>query len=53
MHYIDLHCDTLMMFSRPETPADALYENQLSVDLVRMKKADCGAQFFATFIPTG
>ncbi len=51
MHYIDLHCDTLMMFSRPETPADALYENQLSVDLVRMKKADCGAQFFATFMP--
>lgn len=51
MHYIDLHCDTLLMFARPETEADALYQNDKSVDLVRMKKADCGAQFFATFMP--
>lgn len=51
MHYIDLHCDTLLLFSRPDAPADGLYENDRSVDLVRMKEADCGAQFFATFMP--
>ncbi|MBQ7058875.1 MAG: dipeptidase [Firmicutes bacterium] len=51
MHYIDFHCDTLLMFGKPETSPDALYQNDLSVDFLRMKKADCGAQFFATFMP--
>lgn len=72
MQYIDFHCDTLMMFGRPEpksqimtephsqvesaagakgTPAPSLYQNDLSVDFVRMKQGGCGAQFFATFMP--
>ena len=54
MHYIDFHCDTLMMFGRESGAAEAapsLYQNDKSVDLVRMKAGGCAAQFFATFMP--
>jgi len=50
MRYIDFHCDTLMMFKNPVS-GDPLYENDGSVDLKRLKAADCSAQFFATFMP--
>lgn len=52
MYYIDFHCDTLMMYGKGR-PADgsSLYQNQRSIDLLRMKQGDCAAQFFATFMP--
>ncbi|MBO6157667.1 MAG: dipeptidase [Firmicutes bacterium] len=51
MPYIDLHCDTLLMYGLSNAEPDSLFRNQKSVDLVRMRQADCAAQFFATFMP--
>ncbi|MCI8465754.1 MAG: membrane dipeptidase [Lachnospiraceae bacterium] len=50
MKYIDLHCDTLMMFAGEH---GNLYENTKSVDLLRLRKGDCLAQFFAIWMPDG
>ena len=46
--YIDLHCDTLMVFAGAE---GSLYENQMSIDIRRLKKGGCLAQFFAVWMP--
>lgn len=52
MQYIDFHCDTLMQFGDGDFTGNSLYENpSKSIDLVRMKKGDARAQFFATFLP--
>lgn len=48
MKYIDLHCDTLIVFAGE---GGSLYENQMSVDLKRLRKNDCVAQFFAVWLP--
>ncbi len=51
MRYIDFHCDTLRLLAEDHPEEDLLYQNGYAVDLVRMKRAECGAQFFATFMP--
>lgn len=51
MKYIDFHCDTLLMYGRGAQSAPGLYQNQQSVDFVRMQQGGCAAQFFATFMP--
>ena len=48
MKYIDLHCDTLMMFAGN---GGNLYENTMAIDIARLKKGDCLAQFFAVWMP--
>lgn len=48
MKYIDLHCDTLMMFAGE---GGDLYENTMAVDLARLQKGSCLAQFFAIWMP--
>ena len=48
--YIDLHCDTLMMFAGD---GGNLYENEMSVDIARLQKGNCLAQFFAIWMPDG
>ena len=48
--YIDLHCDTLMMFAGD---GGNLYENKMSVDIARLRKGNCLAQFFAVWMPDG
>ncbi|MCI8504964.1 MAG: membrane dipeptidase [Lachnospiraceae bacterium] len=48
MKYIDLHCDTLMMFAGEQ---GNLYENTMAVDFTRLKKGNCLAQFFAVWMP--
>lgn len=49
MGYIDMHCDTLMVYAS-EIKED-LYENSLSVDIRRLRKAGAAAQFFAIWMP--
>lgn len=49
MGYIDLHCDTLMLYAAGENRR--LYENNLAVDIKRLKKAGAYAQFFAIWMP--
>ena len=48
MKYIDLHCDTL---SRLLMKDGRLAENDAQVDLAKLEKGGCGAQFFAMFMP--
>ena len=48
--YIDLHCDTLLSAWRAKQP-DLERLPQASVDLERLKKGNCAAQFFAVFLP--
>ncbi len=51
MNYIDLHCDTLMgaFFSKK---TDIGQMEKASIDLERLKKGSCMAQFFAIFLPS-
>ena len=49
MKFIDMHCDTLGMFAMK--PDHSIYENNLQVDFMKMKKGDRLAQFFAIFFP--
>lgn len=50
MKYIDMHCDTLMeaFFAGRE---DICEFPKAMVDLKRMEKGECMAQFFAVFLP--
>lgn len=48
MKYIDLHCDTLMPFAMDEK--FNLFENRSMIDLQKLQKGDCMAQFFAMFM---
>lgn len=48
MKYIDLHCDTLMPFAADDN--FNLYENKNMIDLQKLQKGDCMAQFFAMFM---
>ncbi len=48
MSYIDLHCDTLQVFAGK---GGSLYENRMSVDIRRLLKGGCKAQFFAVWLP--
>ncbi|MCL2201412.1 MAG: membrane dipeptidase [Oscillospiraceae bacterium] len=49
MHYIDLHCDTIMQCYFDNK---SLRENDLNIDLTRSKEAGLMAQCMAIFIPT-
>lgn len=50
MRLIDMHCDTMFeLFNRKDTEME-LGQNQLGVDIEKMKMADGMAQFFACFI---
>ena len=50
MRLIDMHCDTMFeLFNRKDTEME-LGQNQLGVDIEKMKMADSMAQFFACFI---
>ena len=49
MKYIDLHCDTLM---KCYLDGVKLRENDVQIDLVRLKGAEAMAQCMAIFIPT-
>lgn len=48
MGYIDLHCDTLMVFAGEN---GSLYENRMAIDIKRLRKGGCTAQFFAVWLP--
>ncbi len=48
MGYIDLHCDTLTVFAGKE---GSLRKNAMAVDMERLKKGGCLAQFFAVWLP--
>lgn len=50
MGYIDMHCDTLMMYGEPDNPQD-LFQNDRQVDFLRLKEGGAMAQFFAIFLP--
>lgn len=49
MKYIDMHCDTLMLYASKDNKG--LFENTKSVDIKRLKKAGTAAQFFAIWMP--
>lgn len=49
MGYIDLHCDTLMLFARPDHTGD-LRRNDRQVDLDKLARGGAYAQFFAIFM---
>ncbi len=48
MNLIDMHCDTLGRLQWE--PGRVLRENDFCIDLIKMKKADSLAQFFACFV---
>lgn len=48
LNYIDLHCDTLLVFAGE---GGNLYENKMKIDIRRLKKGGCLAQFFAVWLP--
>lgn len=48
MKYIDLHCDTLMPFAVDEN--FNLFENTNMIDLGKLRRGGCTAQFFAMFM---
>lgn len=48
MGYIDMHCDTLMVYAL-DGKGD-LYENSMSVDIKRLRKSGAAAQFFAIWM---
>lgn len=50
MKYIDLHCDTLMQAALSQRKDIATMEKAM-VDLDRLEKGGCMAQFFAIFMP--
>lgn len=51
MKYIDMHCDTLML-AWMRKQADIYDCPEMMVDISRLAKGDCKAQFFAIFLPS-
>lgn len=49
MQFIDMHCDTIMALMHHEDKH--LFENDLMIDLKRLKEADYLLQCFAMFVP--
>lgn len=49
MGYIDMHCDTLMMYEEP-SEKNSLLKNDLRVDFNKLKEGRALAQFFAMFM---
>ncbi|MEN6567037.1 MAG: dipeptidase [Veillonellales bacterium] len=52
MGIIDLHCDTIMCLTELG-PQAGLYENNLSIDIRKLKAANSLAQFFALYLDLG
>lgn len=50
MQFIDMHCDTLLECYLQDKP---LRENDLQIDLQRIKKTGGMMQFFAAFLISG
>lgn len=50
MHFIDLHCDTLMHTWQEQEGQDIVSNQICSIDLNRLVQADAYAQFFAIFM---
>ena len=48
--YIDMHCDTLMLFADPRSRKN-LRSNDGAVDFTRLRQGGAMAQFFAVFLP--
>lgn len=48
MRTIDMHCDTILKLMDDESKG--LYENDLNVDIKKLKKANSLAQFFAVWV---
>ena len=48
MRFIDMHCDTFWLLMQNQDAG--LKENEYCVDLQKMKKSGCMAEFFANFI---
>lgn len=51
MKYIDMHCDTLML-AWMKKQADVYDHPEMMVDIKRLVKGGCKAQFFAIFLPS-
>ena len=53
LNLIDLHCDTFlkMMFPNEDGTFNNLKENNLHVDINKLKKVGASAQMFAAYIP--
>lgn len=55
MKWIDLHCDTLSILAEEGCPEetggkDGLWENDLCVDIRRLRESGAAAQFFACYV---
>lgn len=52
MKYIDMHCDTIaeIFYARENGHDSSLYENNLHIDIQKLKKGDCLVQNFAAFV---
>lgn len=48
MKFIDMHCDTLIPFAHRKPYS--IYQNEKSVDFIRLRKGGAVAQFFAIFL---
>ena len=55
MYYIDMHCDTItrLLKDADQGKSSNLRENDLHIDLNRMKQANYLLQNFAVFTPLG
>lgn len=51
MHYIDMHCDTLMVSLFKDQKQDINHSEYSMVDFERLAKAGAMAQFFAAWLP--
>jgi membrane dipeptidase len=49
MGYIDMHCDTLMLFIK-DSESNSLFNNYKQVDFTKLKAGQALAQFFAIFM---
>lgn len=49
MSYIDMHCDTLMLFTE-NSESNSLFKNDKQVDFTKLKTGHALAQFFAIFM---
>ena len=51
MRFVDLHCDTIAMKVALSGGRTELYKNDCHIDIEKLQKGGCLAQFFAIFVP--
>ena len=51
MRFVDLHCDTIAMKVALSGGKTELYKNDCHIDIEKLQKGGCLAQFFAIFVP--